>query len=335
MPGLPAPPQASTVAGQVDALVLFLLVVSALITSVIFACIVVFCVKYRRRPGNDIGQPAGRTAAIEVTWTLVPMALSMIPFVWGARIYLAEAQPPTDALEIYVVAKQWIWKTEQPGGQAEINALHVPLGRAVKLTMTSQDVIHSFYVPAFRVKADVLPGRYTTLWFQATQPGEFRLFCSQYCGTDHSAMIGSVVVLTPGEYAAWLTSGSSATNSPAAQGRKLFSQYGCVDCHEADRAPNLQGVFGRPVLLSDGTTVIADENYVRESMLAPSAKIVNGYQPIMPSFAGLLSEDDIVQLLAYIKSIGPAPGDGPPSPSVLLPVPGPSPSPVPSPGATP
>ncbi|MCA1645835.1 MAG: cytochrome c oxidase subunit II, partial [Chloroflexi bacterium] len=233
MLGLPvAPPQASTVAGQVDALVLFLLVVSALITWVIFACIVVFCVKYRRRPGNDIGQPARRTTAIEITWMLVPMALSMIPFVWGARIYLAEAQPPADALEIYVVAKQWMWKTEQPGGQAEINAMHVPVGRAVKLTMTSQDVIHSFYVPAFRAKADVLPGRYTTLWFQATDPGEYRLFCSQYCGTDHSAMIGSVVVLTSSEYAAWLTGGTSASSSPALQGRQLLVKSGCVACHE-------------------------------------------------------------------------------------------------------
>jgi cytochrome c oxidase subunit 2 len=201
--------------------------------------------------------------------------------------------------------------------------------------MTSQDVIHSFFVPAFRVKADVLPGRYTSLWFQATEPGEYRLYCSQYCGTDHAAMIGMVTALAPGAYAAWLTSGSSATNTPAAQGRQLFLQHRCVDCHETGRAPNLQGVFGQPVLLSDGTTVLAEEGYIRESILAPAAKVVSGYQPIMPSFAGQLTEDDLVRLLAYIKSIGAPPGAGPPPPPLLSAVPGPSPSPVPSGGNVP
>jgi cytochrome c oxidase subunit II len=306
--GLPiAPPQASTTAWQVDALALLLVVVSLLIAGGIFVSIIVFCVKYRRRPGNDIGQPAKRTAPLEITWTLVPIALATVPFVWGALIYLSEARPPADALEIYVVAKQWMWKAEHPTGQTEIDALHVPVGRAVKLTMTSQDVIHSFYVPAFRVKADVLPGRYTTLWFQATQAGEYRLYCSQYCGTDHAAMIGQVTAMPPGDYAAWLTSGATATNSPAAQGRKLFLQYGCVDCHETGRGPNLQRVFGQPVLLSDGSTILADESYIRESILMPGLKVVYGYQPIMPSFAGRLTEDDLVQLLAYIKSIGPSP----------------------------
>src|ERR671937_1440831 len=238
MPWLPiTPPQASSVSGEVDSLALFMLAVSLLIAVGVFICIVAFVVKYRRRPGNDIGQPARRTLPLELTWTLIPLVLAMIPFVWGAKIYLAEAQPPADALEVYVVAKQWMWKTEQPGGQEEINTLHVPTGRAVKLTMTSQDVIHSFYVPAFRVKADVLPGRYTTLWFQATQPGEYRLFCSQYCGTDHADMTGEVVVMTPGEYSAWLTGGATASNSPAARGRQLFLQNGCVNCHETGRAP--------------------------------------------------------------------------------------------------
>jgi cytochrome c oxidase subunit II len=336
MLGLPiAPPQASSIAGQVDALALFMFLSSLLIAGAIFVCIVIFCVRYRRRPGNEIGQAAHRTAPLEVTWTLVPMALAMVPFIWGAVIYLSEAQPPPDALEIFVVAKQWMWKAQHPTGQSEIDALHVPVGRAVKLTMTSQDVIHSFFVPAFRVKADVLPGRYTTLWFQATQPGDYRLYCSQYCGTDHSDMIGMVTALSPGAYANWLTSGSTATNSPAAQGRQLFLLHGCVDCHETGRAPNLQGVFGQPVLLSDGSRVIADEGYIRESILAPAAKVVNGYQPIMPSFAGQLSEDDLVQLLAYIKSIGAPPGAGPPPPPVLSAVPGPSPSSVPSGGTTP
>src|SRR5919201_4808303 len=285
MPWLPiTPPQASSVSGEVDSLALFMLAVSLLIAVGIFICIVVFVVKYRRRPGNDIGQPARRTLPLELTWTLIPLMLAMIPFVWGAKIYLAEAQPPADALEVYVVAKQWMWKTELPGGQSEINSLHVPTGRAVKLTMTSQDVIHSFYVPAFRLKADVLPGRYTTLWFEPSQPGEYRLFCSEYCGTDHSRMLGSVVVMRPGEYANWLSTGATASGSPADQGRKLFQQFGCVDCHAAGRGPNLQGVFGQPVRLTDGSTVTADENYIRESILRPSAKVVAGYQPIMPSF---------------------------------------------------
>ena len=299
--GLPA---SSSISGEVDALMVFMLVTSALIAGAIFACIVVFCVKYRRRPGNDIGQPPGRTTPIEITWTVVPLLLSMVPFVWGARIYLTQAQPPADAMEVYVVAKQWMWKTEQPGGQSEIDELHVPVGRPVKLTLTSQDVIHSFFVPAFRLKADVLPGRYTTLWFTATEPGEFRLFCSQYCGTDHAMMTGQVVAMTPPDFAAWLEAGNTATGSPASQGRQLFMQNGCAECHEQNRAPNLQGVFGGTVLLSDGSTVVADENYVRESILSPSAKVVYGYQPIMPSFAGRVSDDDLLALIAYVKSIG-------------------------------
>lgn len=297
-----APPQASTIAPQVDALVLFLVAVSAIISISIFSLIVVFCVKYRRVPGNLIGQPARHTAPIEITWTLIPMALAMIPFVWGAKIYLDEAQPPSDALEIYVVAKQWMWKAEQPGGQAEIDAVHVPTGRAVKLTMTSQDVIHSFFVPAFRVKADVLPGRYTTVWFQATQPGQYQLFCSQYCGTDHAAMIGQVVAMSPGDYAAWLTRGSTATNSPASQGRKVFQQYGCIDCHETGRAPSLQGLFGRTQPLSDGSTAIVNESYIREIVLT-SDRVPLGYQHDMPAFSGMLSDEDMANLIEYIKSI--------------------------------
>ena len=216
--------------------------------------------------------------------------------------------------------------------------LHVPTGRAVRLTMTSQDVIHSFYVPAFRVKADVLPDRYTTVWFTATQPGQYMLYCAQYCGTDHAAMTGQVVAMTPGEYADWLNTGATAFQSPAAQGRKLFQQYGCVDCHETGRAPSLQGLYNQPVLLSDGSTVIADETYIRQKLLTPAATIPAGYQPIMPSFAGRLSEEDILNLIAYIKSIGPTAGNRVPLPQPVLPVPSvavpyPSPSPA-SAGAT-
>jgi cytochrome c oxidase subunit II len=332
------PPQASSIAGEVDSLALLMLIASLLIAIAIFICIVVFCVKYRRGPGNTIGRPDRGTTPIEITWTIIPLALCLIPFLWGARIYLEEAQPPADALEVYVVAKQWMWKTEQAGGQEEINTLHVPTERAVKLTMTSQDVIHSFYVPAFRVKADVLPGRYTTLWFKATQPGQYMLYCAQYCGTNHAAMTGQVVAMAPGDYANWLNTGATAFQSPAAQGRKLFQQFGCVECHEAGRAPPLQGLFGQPVLLSDGSTVIANENYIRQKLLTPGATIPAGYQPIMPSFAGRLSEEDILALIAYIKSIGPGPGASVPLPQPVLPVPSvavPYPSSSPGPGARP
>jgi cytochrome c oxidase subunit 2 len=332
------PPQASSISGEVDSLALLMLVVSFLIALSIFILIVVFCVRYRRRPGNEVGQPDRHTTAVEVTWTIVPLALCMIPFIWGARIYLEEAQPPTDAIEVYVVAKQWMWKTELPGGQEEINTLHVPTGRAVRLTMTSQDVIHSFYVPAFRIKADVLPGRYTTTWFTATQPGQYMLFCAQYCGTDHAAMTGQVVAMTPGDYANWLNIGATGFQTPAAQGRKLFQQYGCIDCHESNRAPSLQGLFGQPVLLSDGSTVIADENYIREKLISPAATIPAGYQPIMPSFAGRLSEEDILDIIAYVRSIGPTPGTSSPLPQPVLPVPSvavPYPSPAANPSSAP
>jgi cytochrome c oxidase subunit II len=301
-----APPQASNFAGPVDALALFMLVGSGLISLGIFIAIVVFCVRYRRRYGNEVAQGVGRTTPIELAWTIIPAGLALIPFAWGATIYLQEAQPPPDAIEVYVVAKQWMWKTQQADGQAEINGLHVPEGRAVKLTMTSQDVIHSFSVPAFRLKADVLPGRFTTLWFQSEQPGEYRLYCTEYCGTDHARMLGTITVMRAADYAAWLTSGATASYSPAARGRELFRLHGCIDCHERGRAPNLEGVFGNRVLLSDGSTVTADENYIRESILQPGAKVVNGFQPIMPSFAGQLSDEDIINLIQYIKSIGAA-----------------------------
>ncbi len=313
MQGLPFfPPAASTMAGRVDQLFFFLLIGSALITLGILLVIVVFLVKYRRRPGNEVARAVRGTVPVEMAWTLIPLGLSMIPFSWGAWLYLDEAQPPADSLEVYVVAKQWMWKVEHPDGQSEINELHVPVGRAVKLTMTSQDVIHSFYVPEFRIKQDVLPGRYTSTWFQATRAGEYHLFCAEYCGTDHSQMIGRVIAMEPAAFEEWLRGGSAL--SPAGQGRKLFEQYGCISCHEANRAPNLAGVFGQPVQLTDGTTVVADENYIRESILNPSAKVAYGYQPIMPSFAGQLTDEQLIQLVAYVKSIGNQPGGVPNTP---------------------
>jgi cytochrome c oxidase subunit 2 len=311
-----SPPQASTISGEVDALALFMLAVSLLIALGVFVCIVAFVVKYRRRPGNDIGQPARHTAPIEIAWTIVPLALAMIPFVWGARIYLQEAQPPPDALEVYVVAKQWMWKVQYEGGQEDIDELHVPIGRPVRVTLISQDVIHDFFVPDFRVHQDVLPNRYTTIWFQATQPGEHRLFCSQYCGTNHSMMTGRVVAMTPADFANWLK--TQPYLSPAGKGEQLFNQLGCNTCHRNDtyrRAPVLEGLYGRPVQLNNGQTVIADDAYVRESILNPGAKIVNGWENIMPSFSGRLTDAQVDSLVAYVHAIGgPNPAVPPPSP---------------------
>jgi cytochrome c oxidase subunit II len=297
------PPQASTMSGQVDQLFLFLCLVSAFFASLIAVSILFFMVKYRRT-AHPKASPIEGSLVLEGAWTFIPLGISMIMFVWGANIYYTMSRPPRDSMEIYGVAKQWMWKFEHIEGQREINELHVPVDRDVKVTLTSQDVIHSFFVPAFRVKGDVLPGRYTTVWFRATQPGRYHLFCSQYCGTMHSGMIGEIVVMTPADYARWL--GGGGEGSMAQNGEKLFQQLGCLTCHRSDsgaRGPNLAGLYGQPVTLADGTSVVADDSYLRESILYPSAKQVAGYQNIMPNFQGQISEDGLLTLLEYIKSI--------------------------------
>lgn len=319
------PTAASTNAGRIDALFIFLLVSSGLISAGIFACLIVFAVKYRRRPGNEVAAQISGSVKLETAWTLIPLGLAMIPFFWGASLYLDVSSPPDDALDVYVVARQWMWKTEHPDGQAEIDELHVPVGRPVRLTMISQDVIHSFFVPDFRVKADVLPGRYTTTWFEATTPGRYRIQCAEFCGTDHSMMIGWVTAMDPADFENWLA--TQGTQSLASQGDRLFQQLGCNGCHRDDtyrRAPVLEGLYGRPVRLQDGSQVIADDAYLRESILNPSAKIVDGWQPIMPTFEGQLTEEQLVSLIAYLRSIGPTPGapapERRPSPSPRPPV---------------
>ncbi len=303
------PERASTVAGNVDALFIFLLIVSGLMTLLIFVCLVYFAARYRYRPGVLAEQIEGSTP-LELTWSIIPLFVFVVIFFWGAVVFFKERTPPADATEVYVVAKQWMWKLEHAEGQREINELHVPVGRDVKMIMTSQDVIHSFFIPAFRIKQDVLPGRYTVAWFRATKPGTYHLFCAEYCGTQHSGMIGSIVVQEPALYEAWMNGGS--TGPLSASGEKIFAELGCVTCHRNDsqgRGPNLQGVFGKPVLLEDGRTVTADENYIRESILDPGAKIVNGYKPVMPTFQGLVSEEQLNALVAYVKSLsGASPG---------------------------
>ncbi len=298
------PVRASTMSNRVDALMVFLLAVSTFFAVLIFVMIAIFAVKYRRSERRVAEQISG-SLSLETAWTLIPFAITMVMFVWGASIYLSEAQPPKGSLEVFVVAKQWMWKFQHSEGQREINTLHVPVNRDVRLTMVSQDVIHSFFVPAFRIKQDVLPGRYTTAWFHAIKPGRYQLFCTQYCGTGHSTMIGEIVVMEPEQYQAWLALGG-AEGSMAATGQKLFQQLGCTTCHRFDvqgRGPNLVGLYGRPVLLSDGSQIIADENYIRESILTPGAKIVAGFQLIMPTFQGILNEEQLQAVIAYIKSL--------------------------------
>ena len=299
------PQQASTMATRVDALYFFLLAVSIFFSLLIAGLIVFFAVKYRRRTKDAVGVNAHGALWLEIAWSVIPLMISMVIFVWGASVFFAMSRPPDETLNIYVVGKQWMWKFQHLDGQREINELNVPVGRAVKLIMTSEDVIHDVFVPAFRVKADVLPGRYTHLWFQATKPGRYHLFCAEYCGTRHSGMIGEVVVMDPVEYQAWL-SGGSGEGSLASGGGKLFQDLACNSCHRSDsqgRGPVLNGVFGKTQMLAGGETVLVDEAYVRESILNPSAKITAGFQPIMPAFQGLVSEEQLLQLIEYVKSL--------------------------------
>jgi cytochrome c oxidase subunit 2 len=300
------PEQASTFAPDVDHLLFFLLAVTAFFTVLIFGAIFYFAIRYRRRSDKELPHVQHGGMALEILWTVIPFGLTMVMFTWGADIFFRESRPPDNALQIYVVAKQWMWKLQHMEGKREINELHIPLGRAVRLTMTSEDVIHSFFVPAFRTKQDVVPGKYSTTWFQPTKVGKYHLFCAEYCGTRHSGMIGWVYVMEPRDYANWMRGGES-TGSLAEDGAKLFQDLACVNCHKADnsgRCPSLVGVYGSTVKLTNGATVKADEAYIRESILQPNAKIVSGYAPVMPTFQGLVTEEGVLQLVEYIKSLG-------------------------------
>jgi cytochrome c oxidase subunit 2 len=300
------PVQASTVAPLTDHLLYFLLAVAVLFSAGIFISLFYFAVRYRRRSNADLPPRIDGNLSLELLWSGIPLVLVMIMFVWGADVFFELSRPPDNAMEVYVVAKQWMWKLQHMEGQREINELHIPVGRPVRLTMTSEDVIHSFFVPAFRTKQDVLPGRYTTTWFQPTKAGKYHLFCAEYCGTNHSRMIGWVYAMEPQDYQAWL-SGGAPEGSMASSGAKLFQDLACVNCHRSDaqgRCPNLTSLYGSMVQLADGRVVKADEAYIRESILNPNAKIVAGFQPLMPTFQGLVSEEGVLQLIEYIKSLG-------------------------------
>lgn len=299
------PTEASKVAQQTDYLYWGLLCFSATVVLIVFVPMIYFLFKYRRGKKADRRPVKLPEMKIEITWTVIPTILFVGLFAWGANIYWTIERPPRDAMDINVVGKQWMWKIQHPEGNREIDELHVPIDRVVKLTLASQDVIHSFFLPEFRVKQDVVPGRYTYLWFKADRLGTFHLFCSEYCGTYHAAMRGSVIVMTQAAYQHWLMKGNPGSTL-AQDGEKLFREYGCSGCHVNSttiHAPPLDGVYGRPVPLADGDIVTADEGYIRDSILLPAKQIVAGYTNDMPSFQGRLSEDDLLALIAYIKNI--------------------------------
>ncbi len=310
------PDSASTVSSEVNLFYITMVILCGTIAIGIAVFLVYSAIRYHRKDENEMGDQTRNNIPAEVTWIVTPAILFMGMFLWGAKMYFDIERPPDDAISMYVVAKQWMWKVQHPEGQREINELHIPVGRPVKLTMASQDVIHSFFVPAFRTKQDVVPGRYTTTWFQATKPGKYHLFCAEYCGTKHSGMIGYVYAMQPADYQAWLTQGAPE-GSLSAQGEKYFHQYGCANCHHFDnqgRCPDLRNLYMRPVQISTGETVVADDSYLRESIYDPNAKIVYGFQPnIMPNFSGQIPEDQALALISYIKALGPQPGNQMPS----------------------
>lgn len=329
-PGAPLfPDSASTMAGRVDLLYFFLVAVSSFFSLLIAGLIVYYAVKYRRRAPDAVGARITGGLVLEIAWSVIPLIIVAVIFVWGASVFFAMSRPPEDTLNVYVVGKQWMWKFQHLDGQREINELHVPVGRPVKLIMTSEDVIHDLFFPAFRVKADVIPGRYTNQWFQPTKPGRYHLFCAEYCGTRHSGMIGQVVVMEPNEFQTWLASGQ-AEGSLASVGSKLFGDLACNTCHRPDaqaRGPVLEGLFGKTVQLEGGGTAAVDEAYLREAIVNPAAKITAGFQPIMPAYQGVVSEEGLLALIEYVKSLqhqpqapslrpltgGPAPGEATPA----------------------
>lgn len=307
------PESASTFASEVDALYFFGLFIAAFFSLLIAVLVVGLAVKFRRRSEADYGVPEKTSLPLEITWSVIPLIIVMVLFFWGVKVFVTLYRPPADAVEYFAVGKQWMWKFQHPEGNREINDLHVPVGVPIKLTMTSEDVIHSFFVPAFRVKADVLPARYTTVWFEATKPGKYHLFCAEFCGAEHSRMGGSVYVMEPHDYEAWLA-GKEPGKTFLASGEELFTDLACHTCHTGDtggRGPLLTDLTGSDVLLADGRTMERDDAYLRESILEPAAKVVAGYQPLMPSFQGQVSEEQLLALIRYVKQLNQtAPGEG-------------------------
>ena len=298
------PAEASGIAPYVDALYFFLVAMTIFGTTFVAILLLVFSVRYRREKNPVATQIEGSTL-LEATWTIIPLAIFLVTFVWGALLYFRIYDPPANSMNIYIVGKQWMWKAEHPGGQHEINALHVPTGKPIQLTMISQDVFHSFSIPDFRIKREVIPGRYSTVWFEATQVGTYHLFCTQYCGTQHSGMVGEVTVMTPGDYKKWLEQSNSG-QSLAQNGERLFASTGCNSCHNgtaAARGPSLAGVYGSKLTLADGRQILVDDAYLRNAILNPSEHVTAGFAPIMPTYQGQISEDGLIDLVEFIKNM--------------------------------
>ncbi|MGI8811911.1 MAG: cytochrome c oxidase subunit II [Pyrinomonadaceae bacterium] len=318
------PEAASSEAGGVDSLFYFMLAVCGSVAALIFVLLAYFSIRYRRIEGNLVAKGYKMPKFVEIVWMVVPFVIFLGMFYWGARIYFSVFRQPEKALEINVIAKQWMWKFQHLGGQREINELHVPVDQPIKITVASEDVIHSFFVPAFRLHFDVVPGRYRTTWFNPTKVGEYQLECSQYCGTDHSKMRGTIIVMSRSDYDNWLTLG--ADNSLASNGQKLFRQTGCIACHTGGaqaRAPMLAGLYGTEAIMQDGSRVKVDDNYIRNSIMNPEGQIVAGYKPIMPTFQGQMNEEQLLELVAYIRSLAAGREEIPPNFSPSAPQPSP------------
>lgn len=305
------PSQASTGAGDVDWLWNVLVIVSTVAAAIVFAAMIYFLVKYRARAREEnetVGEVSEHSTALEITWSVIPLVVVVAIFVWGFKGYVDLRTSPKDADEIHVTAQKWSWSFSYPNGLND-STLHVPVDTPVRLILSSVDVIHSLYIPAFRVKMDVVPGRYSELWFNATEKGEYPIFCAEYCGTSHSDMLSKVVVHDRTEYQAWLDEQQrkTAAASPVELGEALYSKQGCQTCHSIDGSskigPTFKGLFGKQEALADGSAVEVDDNYVRESIIEPQAKVVKGFGPVMPTFKGKLSDREITGLIEYLKSL--------------------------------
>jgi len=300
------PTQASTLAPEIDNLYLGIIAITAFFAIVVVVCVMYFAIKYRDETGEKVGAPITGSVPLELGWSLIPFFISIGIFVWASIVFFHIVRAPDQTLEVYSTGKRWMWRFQHIDGQREINELHVPVGRPVRVVFTSEDVLHDLFIPAFRVKADAVPGRYSAIWFEPTQVGEYHIFCAEYCGTRHSGMIGTVYVMEPADYQAWLSGGGLTGGSMLQQGEALFTQLACVTCHLPDgtgRGPSLVGVFGSVVTLENGSMVTADESYLRESILMSQAKTVKGYEHVMPTFQGLINEDGVAALIEYIKSM--------------------------------
>jgi cytochrome c oxidase subunit 2 len=305
------PEQASTLAPRVDNLYLFIVAVTAFFGVLVSVLVVYFAAKYRTNDPLAIGARITGSIPLELAWSIIPFLISLVIFLWAADVYFDLYRPPDQTLEVYSTGKRWMWKFQHLDGQSEINELHVPVGKAVKVTFTSEDVLHSLYMPAFRTKADAIPGRYSSIWFTATRVGEYPIYCAEYCGTRHSGMIGKVVVMDPADYQSWLGGGSAGSLS--ARGERLFNDLACNTCHQNDgsgRGPSLVNKFGTDEQLASGSMVSVNESYVRESILNPQTQIVAGYQPLMPTFQGLVDEEGVLALVEYVKTLAAQDGAG-------------------------